>query len=239
MHFLNSRTPGYGHIAPKTPQGKIATIFYSIIGIPLMLLCLSNIGDIMASSFRWIGFAQIFNFKGNYCFSSLSFFSSLFIPISPENENALSNFSFNWNGKIQQVSILARLLFCLHTRSEKESEASSRPSDAQRIDTTTATRTAGPTAATEVLFVLVNLHLNSISPWDFGFWLHYWCSHNMNSISRMPVKNSIRRSMKTSQRSADSGFDQRYDIGMNMNHAYSEMDCRLNLVASVNKFWFK
>lgn len=34
--------------------GKIATIFYAICGIPLMLLCLSNIGDIMASSFRWI-----------------------------------------------------------------------------------------------------------------------------------------------------------------------------------------
>ncbi|CAD7086652.1 unnamed protein product [Hermetia illucens] len=35
-------------------MGKVITIFYAILGIPLMLLCLSNIGDVMASSFRFL-----------------------------------------------------------------------------------------------------------------------------------------------------------------------------------------
>ncbi|XP_019765715.1 potassium channel subfamily K member 18 isoform X2 [Dendroctonus ponderosae] len=47
-------TIGYGNIWPRTPDGKIASIVYAIIGMPLFLLYLSNIGDVMARSFKWI-----------------------------------------------------------------------------------------------------------------------------------------------------------------------------------------
>ncbi|CAH1382271.1 hypothetical protein MTP99_006204 [Tenebrio molitor] len=47
-------TIGYGNISPHTVEGKITTIVYAIIGMPLFLLYLSNIGDIMARSFKWI-----------------------------------------------------------------------------------------------------------------------------------------------------------------------------------------
>lgn len=46
-------TIGYGHIAPKTAVAKIVTIFYAILGIPLTVLCWSNIGDAMANAFRF------------------------------------------------------------------------------------------------------------------------------------------------------------------------------------------
>ncbi|XP_067015797.1 two pore potassium channel protein sup-9 [Anabrus simplex] len=46
-------TIGYGNVAPKTEWGKMTTILYAIIGMPLFLLYLSNIGDILAKSFKW------------------------------------------------------------------------------------------------------------------------------------------------------------------------------------------
>lgn len=45
---------GYGHIAPKTNLGKVVTMFYAIIGIPLTLLTITNLGGFMATAFRFI-----------------------------------------------------------------------------------------------------------------------------------------------------------------------------------------
>lgn len=44
---------GYGNISPRSDWGKLVTILYAIIGMPLFLLYLSNIGDVLAKSFKW------------------------------------------------------------------------------------------------------------------------------------------------------------------------------------------
>ncbi|PAA74195.1 hypothetical protein BOX15_Mlig018280g2 [Macrostomum lignano] len=45
-------TIGYGHISPVTQWGQIVCMIYSILGIPLMLLFLSKIGEPTAMLFR-------------------------------------------------------------------------------------------------------------------------------------------------------------------------------------------
>ncbi|XP_072934704.1 potassium channel subfamily K member 15 [Epargyreus clarus] len=45
-------TIGYGHLSPRTSWGKIATIFYALLGMPLFLLYLSNVGELLASWFK-------------------------------------------------------------------------------------------------------------------------------------------------------------------------------------------
>ncbi|XP_076363295.1 potassium channel subfamily K member 18-like [Tachypleus tridentatus] len=46
-------TIGYGNISPKTSFGKVLTVFYATVGIPLMFLCLLNAGHLFARIFKF------------------------------------------------------------------------------------------------------------------------------------------------------------------------------------------
>ncbi|KAG7163442.1 potassium channel subfamily K member 18-like [Homarus americanus] len=49
-------TIGYGNMTPRTDWGKLATILYAIVGMPLMLLYMSNVGEILAQVFKFVYF---------------------------------------------------------------------------------------------------------------------------------------------------------------------------------------
>ncbi|XP_046636979.1 potassium channel subfamily K member 15-like isoform X2 [Daphnia pulicaria] len=46
-------TIGYGNLTPRTAGGKFATVIYAMVGIPLMLLYMANVGEILATSFKF------------------------------------------------------------------------------------------------------------------------------------------------------------------------------------------
>lgn len=45
---------GYGHMTPKTEWGKIATIMYAVLGIPLYIVYFMNMGRVFAKSFKFL-----------------------------------------------------------------------------------------------------------------------------------------------------------------------------------------
>ena len=57
-YIAKSRKPqfctGYGNLAPKTVMGKVVTILYALLGIPLMFIYMANIGSILATSFKYL-----------------------------------------------------------------------------------------------------------------------------------------------------------------------------------------
>uniref|UniRef100_A0A914GV86 Potassium channel domain-containing protein n=3 Tax=Globodera rostochiensis TaxID=31243 RepID=A0A914GV86_GLORO len=56
--FTTITTIGYGNIAPRTPQARLACVAYCLVGIPLVFLPLSNLGEVLAE-FYWIGIASM------------------------------------------------------------------------------------------------------------------------------------------------------------------------------------
>ncbi|CAB3404936.1 unnamed protein product [Caenorhabditis bovis] len=51
FEFITISTIGYGNVSPKTDAAKLFTIFFAIIGIPLLLVTLANFGKYMTKSY--------------------------------------------------------------------------------------------------------------------------------------------------------------------------------------------
>ena len=45
---------GYGNTLPKSDAGKLAVIFYALVGIPVFIFYLINMGKIFARFLKWI-----------------------------------------------------------------------------------------------------------------------------------------------------------------------------------------
>jgi len=45
---------GYGNIVPRTEWGKIATMLYALVGIPVYILYFMNMGKVFANMFKWL-----------------------------------------------------------------------------------------------------------------------------------------------------------------------------------------
>ncbi|KAM3717053.1 TWiK family of potassium channels protein [Dirofilaria immitis] len=47
-------TIGYGHIVPRTNEGRIACLMYALLGIPLMLVTIADMGRFLSTGIIWI-----------------------------------------------------------------------------------------------------------------------------------------------------------------------------------------
>lgn len=43
---------GHGNLTPRTSEGKIVTMVYALVGVPLMLMCLSSLGGLLADALQ-------------------------------------------------------------------------------------------------------------------------------------------------------------------------------------------
>lgn len=64
--FVLGLLSGYGSLTPKTVEGKIITMAYAMIGVPLVLICLSNLGRVLADSVRHT-YARFFKIHHQKC----------------------------------------------------------------------------------------------------------------------------------------------------------------------------
>uniref|UniRef100_A0A1I7TFE4 Ion_trans_2 domain-containing protein n=2 Tax=Caenorhabditis tropicalis TaxID=1561998 RepID=A0A1I7TFE4_9PELO len=62
-------TIGYGHIVPRTDEGRVAIIFYALLGIPLILVTIADIGRFLATYIIKLhhGYMAVMSFITNSC----------------------------------------------------------------------------------------------------------------------------------------------------------------------------
>ncbi|KAK3106682.1 hypothetical protein FSP39_025102 [Pinctada imbricata] len=75
LHPVGVFRCGYGHVAPKTSWGRVITIVYAFFGIPLTLICLTNLGMFMGKGFRAL-YGRFLTLTDSRKFQQLSFCSS-------------------------------------------------------------------------------------------------------------------------------------------------------------------
>lgn len=53
-NFTNEYPKGYGHVVPKTDAGRVASIIYAFIGIPLLLMVLTDLGKLFTRGIKFV-----------------------------------------------------------------------------------------------------------------------------------------------------------------------------------------
>ncbi|VBB29262.1 unnamed protein product [Acanthocheilonema viteae] len=66
-------TIGYGHIVPRTNEGRIACLMYALLGIPLILVTIADIGRFLSAGIVWIHYTmrlirlELFRKSAQFC----------------------------------------------------------------------------------------------------------------------------------------------------------------------------
>jgi len=50
--LFSYKLSGHGNLTPRTNEGKIMTMLYAVVGVPLMLMCLSSLGGLLADALQ-------------------------------------------------------------------------------------------------------------------------------------------------------------------------------------------
>jgi Ion channel len=58
FHFCQILFTGHGNLTPQTAEGKLVTMLYAIVGVPLMLMCLSSLGELFANALQ-VSYAKL------------------------------------------------------------------------------------------------------------------------------------------------------------------------------------